>query len=62
MNQLVNRVYEPLFTEKSRYMLLIGGRGGGRSTVASQYAIAKLKATEYFRYAIAITPARDTRP
>jgi phage terminase large subunit len=30
----------------------MGGRGGGRSTVASQYALAKLKASEYFRCAI----------
>lgn len=52
MNQQVNLVYKPLFETKSRYIVLMGGRGGGRSTVASQYAIAKLKATEYFRCAI----------
>jgi phage terminase large subunit len=30
----------------------MGGRGGGRSTSASQYAISRLKAPEYFRCAI----------
>jgi phage terminase large subunit len=30
----------------------MGGRGAGRSTVASQFAIAKLRAIEYFRCAI----------
>jgi hypothetical protein len=30
----------------------MGGRGAGRSTVASQYALARLKAPEYFRCAI----------
>jgi phage terminase large subunit len=52
MNQLVNEVYQPLFTTKCRYAILIGGRGGGRSTVASQFANAKLEAPEYFRCAI----------
>lgn len=52
MNQLVNEVYEPLFTTKKRYVILMGGRGAGRSTVASQYANAKLVAREYFRCAI----------
>lgn len=52
MNQSVNKVYEPLFTKKPRYFILMGGRGAGRSTVASQYANAKLVAPEYFRCAI----------
>lgn len=52
MNQQVNEVYQPLFTGNARYFILMGGRGGGRSTVASQYALAKLKAKEYFRCAI----------
>lgn len=52
MKQLVNKVYQPLFTEKPRYFILLGGRGAGRSTVASQYANAKLIAPEYFRCAI----------
>jgi len=52
MKQLVNEAYKPLFTQKARYFILMGGRGGGRSTVASQYANAKLVAPEYFRCAI----------
>jgi phage terminase large subunit len=52
MNQTVNNSYQPLFESKARYFILMGGRGGGRSTVASQYALAKLRAKEYFRCAI----------
>lgn len=52
MIQQVNEVYKPLFTQKPRYFILIGGRGAGRSTVASQFANAKLIAPEYFRCAI----------
>ena len=52
MKQLVNEVYEPLFTEHPSYFILMGGRGAGRSTVASQFANAKLIAPEYFRCAI----------
>lgn len=53
MKQSVNKVYESLFTNtNTRYKILMGGRGAGRSTVASQYANAKLVAPEYFRAAI----------
>lgn len=52
MEQKVNNVYTKLFTEKPRYFILMGGRGAGRSTVASQYALAHLIAPEYFRCAI----------
>jgi phage terminase large subunit len=52
MLQRVNEVYRPLFTEHPRYFILMGGRGAGRSTVASQFANAKLIAPEYFRCAI----------
>lgn len=52
MHQKVNSVYEPLFKRKARYFILMGGRGAGRSTVASQYANAKLVSPEYFRCAI----------
>jgi phage terminase large subunit len=52
MIQKVNEVFKPLFTQHPRYFILIGGRGAGRSTVASQYANAKLIAPEYFRCAI----------
>lgn len=53
MKQIVNEAYAPLFTNTSaRYIILMGGRGAGRSTVASQFANAKLVAPEYFRCAI----------
>jgi len=52
MKQIVNEIYKPLFTEHPRYLILMGGRGAGRSTVASQFANAKLVAPEYFRCAI----------
>ena len=52
MLQKVNEVYRPLFTEHPRYFILMGGRGAGRSTVASQFANARLIAPEYFRCAI----------
>ena len=52
MIQNVNKIYKPLFTTDKRYVIIIGGRGAGRSTVASQYANAKLIAPEYFRCAI----------
>lgn len=52
MKQKVNEVYAPLFKEHPRYFILMGGRGAGRSTVASQYANAKLIAPGYFRCAI----------
>jgi len=52
MQQKVNKIYKSLFTKNPRYVILLGGRGAGRSTVASQYANAKLIAPEYFRCAI----------
>lgn len=52
MKQKVNEVYKPLFISKKRYKILMGGRGAGRSTVASQRAIAKLISPEYYRCAI----------
>lgn len=52
MKQVVNTAYKPLFTSNKRYKILMGGRGAGRSTVASQFAIAKLTSTEYSRTAI----------
>ena len=52
MRQLVNECYRPLFLEHPRYFILMGGRGAGRSTVASQFANAKLMSSDYFRCAI----------
>jgi len=50
--QAINEVYEPLFTEKPRYIILMGGRGAGRSKVASQRAVAKIQEDTYYRCAI----------
>jgi phage terminase large subunit len=52
MQQIVNKAYAGIFTTNKRYTILGGGRGAGRSTVASQYILAKLIAPEYFRCAI----------
>lgn len=52
LKQIVNKEYAPLFATKAHYAILMGGRGAGRSTVASQFANAKLVAKEYFRCAI----------
>lgn len=52
MQQKVNIVYKDLFTKHPRYFILMGGRGAGRSTVASQFANAKIISDEYFRCAI----------
>jgi phage terminase large subunit len=51
--QQVNKVYKPLFLNKNkRYFICMGGRSAGRSYSASQYAVANLRAPEYFRCAI----------
>ena len=52
MQQVILEEYEPIFTTDKTYCILLGGRGAGRSTVASQYANARLVAPEYFRCAI----------
>lgn len=52
MQQTVNEKYKDLFLKRPRYFFLMGGRGAGRSHVASQYANAKIAAPEYFRCAI----------
>ncbi len=52
LNQEVNKEFGPLFATRKHYAILMGGRGAGRSTVASQFANAKLTSTDYFRCAI----------
>ncbi len=53
LEQEINKKYLPVLTTKCRYVILMGGRGAGRSTFASQYATGKLVATlQYFRCAI----------
>jgi phage terminase large subunit len=61
MKQLVNEKYKPLFETTDRYIILMGGRGAGRSTVASQYLLAKLVAPEFFRCAIMRAVHSDIR-
>lgn len=52
MKQEVNKQYKDLFATNKRYAILMGGRGAGRSTVASQLALSRLVAPDYFRCAI----------
>lgn len=52
MIQEVNSKYGPLITTDNRYVILMGGRAAGRSTVASQFATSKLIDPGYFRCAI----------
>lgn len=62
MIQKVNHKYQPLFTTKCRYVIIMGGRGAGRSFVASQFVLAKLVDTiNYFRCAIMRFIAGDIR-
>lgn len=52
MIQTASRKYKELWTTLCHYIILMGGRGAGRSTAASQYFLSKLIAPEYFRGAI----------
>lgn len=63
INQVVNEVWEPLFIKRNgiRYIILMGGRGAGRSYAASQFAVAKLNSDEYFRCAIMRAVHSDIR-
>ena len=63
LNQVVNEIWEPLFIHKNgiRYIILMGGRGAGRSYVASQFALTKLIGPEYFRCAIMRAVHSDIR-
>ncbi|RKZ11060.1 PBSX family phage terminase large subunit [Candidatus Fermentibacteria bacterium] len=62
MNQNVNEVYSSLFlNQEARYFIIMGGRGAGRSTAASQCAAAKLMGSDYFRCAIMRFALSDIR-
>lgn len=52
VKQIVNKCYVGLWTTLKHYVVLMGGRGAGRSTVVSQYFLSKLISPEYFRGAI----------
>lgn len=59
--QTVNRLFAPLWEQKPRYFILMGGRGRGGSTAASQFILSKLIAPEYFRCAIMRAVHSDIR-
>jgi phage terminase large subunit len=63
MKQIVNRKYIDMFPIRKgiRYVILIGGRGAGRSTVASQYILSHLFAPDYMRCAIMRSVYADIR-
>lgn len=63
MKQVVNEKYIDLFPipKGIRYIILIGGRGAGRSTVASQYGLANLVAPDYLRGAFMRSVYADIR-
>ena len=52
LTQKVLRPYIPIFQTDARYIILMGGRGAGRSYVASQYALTQLNSADYNRTAI----------
>ena len=51
----------PLWEVDSRYYILMGGRGAGRSTAASQYGVSRLPAKDYMRGAIMRAVSADIR-
>lgn len=51
----------PLWEVDARYYILMGGRGAGRSTAASQYGVSRLPAKEYMRGAIMRAVSADIR-
>ena len=59
--QKFNEIFTPLLERKTRYYILIGGRGAGRSTAVSQYILSKLLAKDFFRCAIMREIASDIR-
>lgn len=63
INQKVNIGWKPLFIKRGgvRYIIMMGGRGAGRSYAASQFATAKLIAPSYFRCAIMRLVHEDIR-
>lgn len=52
IKQRANSLFSPLWKQRARYYLLMGGRGRGGSTAASQYILSKVLAPGYFRCAI----------
>lgn len=52
MNLSTSKLYKPLFLERPRYIICMGGRASGRSYAASQFSLVKLLSADYFRCAI----------
>lgn len=61
VQQEVSALFAPLWTQQSRYYILMGGRGRGGSTAASQYALSRLIAPEFFRAALMRAVHSDIR-
>ena len=61
VSQKVNKIFAPLWEENSRYYILMGGRGAGRSTGGSQFALSQLLAPDFFRCAIMRSIHSDIR-
>src|SRR3990167_4090247 len=58
----VHKSHIPLFEENNaRYIILMGGRGNGRSGTASRYAVSQLLGKEYIRGAIMRATREDIR-
>ncbi|MEI6221187.1 MAG: phage terminase large subunit [bacterium] len=57
----VNDVYMPVVEQSTRYYVLMGGRGAGRSTFASQLAVGSIASHHYFRCAIMRNVLNDIR-
>lgn len=45
----VNEIYAPMYSTKARYILLYGGRGGGRSYAGVQFFLIQMRSPQYFR-------------
>jgi len=51
----------PLWESKARYIIVMGGRGAGRSTAVSQYLVSRIPASEYLRAALMRAVHHDIR-
>lgn len=47
VNHGFNKIYQPLFTTKARFVDIWGGRGGGRSYAGTNYLLIKLLSSPY---------------
>lgn len=61
VKQTVNELFAPLWESNVRYYVCMGGRGAGRSTAGSQYALSKLIAPEFTRGALMRAVQSDIR-